>query len=52
MLGIVVIVIAIVMIGTIVIVEHVRGFSAFVDVLILGVRARRSPRCRKGCRRS
>ncbi len=37
MLGVVVIVIAIVMIGTIVIVEHVRGFSAFVDVLILGV---------------
>jgi Ca2+-transporting ATPase len=36
-LGVVVIVIAIVMIGTIVIVERVRGFSAFVDVLILGV---------------
>jgi Ca2+-transporting ATPase len=37
MLGVVVIVIAVVMIGTIVIVERVRGFSAFVDVLILGV---------------
>ena len=37
MLGIVVIVIAVVMIATIMIVEHVRGFSAFVDVLILGV---------------
>jgi P-type Ca2+ transporter type 2C len=36
-LGIVVIVIAVVMIGTIVLVEHVRDFSAFVDVLILGV---------------
>jgi Ca2+-transporting ATPase len=36
-LGVVVIVIAIVMIGTIVIVERVRGFSAFVDVLIFGV---------------
>jgi P-type Ca2+ transporter type 2C len=36
-LGVVVIVIAIVMIGTIVIVERVRGFSALVDVLILGV---------------
>jgi Ca2+-transporting ATPase len=36
-LGIVVIAIAVVMIGTIVLVEHVRDFSAFVDVLILGV---------------
>ena len=37
MLGIVVIIIAIVMIGTIMVVEDVRGFSAFFDVLILGV---------------
>ena len=36
-LGIVVIVIAVVMITTIVVVEHVRGLSAFLDVLILGV---------------
>ena len=37
MLGIVVVVIAIVMIATIIIVEDVRGLSAIVDVLILGV---------------
>jgi len=37
MLGLVVIVIAIVMIATIVVVEHVHGLSAFLDVLILGV---------------
>ena len=37
MLGIVVIAIAIVMIATILAVEEVRGFSAFFDVLILGV---------------
>jgi Ca2+-transporting ATPase len=37
MLGLVVIVIAIVMIATIVVVEHVRGLSALFDVLILGV---------------
>jgi len=37
LLGVVVIVIAIVMIGTIILVEHVRGFSALFDVLILGV---------------
>ena len=37
MLGLVVVVIAIVMIGTIVLVENVRGFSALFDVLILGV---------------
>jgi Ca2+-transporting ATPase len=36
-LGIVVIVIAVVMIGTIILVEHVRNFTGFVDVLILGV---------------
>ena len=36
-LGIVVIIIAVVMIATIVLVENVRGFSAFFDVLILGV---------------
>jgi Ca2+-transporting ATPase len=36
-LGTVVVVIAVVMIATIVLVEHVRDFSAFVDVLILGV---------------
>jgi Ca2+-transporting ATPase len=36
-LGIVVVVIAVIMIGTIVVVEHVRDFSEFVDVLILGV---------------
>lgn len=37
MLGFVVIVIAVVMIATIILVEHVRGFSALFDVLILGV---------------
>jgi len=37
LLGMVVVVIAVVMITTIVIVEHVRGLSAFFDVLILGV---------------
>jgi Ca2+-transporting ATPase len=37
LLGIVVIIIASVMIGTIILVEHVRGFSALFDVLILGV---------------
>ena len=37
MLGLIVVVIAIVMIATIVVVEHVRGLSAFLDVLILGV---------------
>ncbi len=37
LLGLVVIIIAVVMIATIVVVEHVRGFSAFLDVLILGV---------------
>jgi Ca2+-transporting ATPase len=36
-LGVVVIAIAVVMIATIVVVEHVRGLSALVDVLILGV---------------
>ena len=36
-LGIVVLVIAVVMIATIILVEHVRGFSALFDVLILGV---------------
>jgi Ca2+-transporting ATPase len=36
-LGLVVIVIAIVMIGTIVLFEHVRGWSALLDVLILGI---------------
>ena len=36
-LGLVVIAIAIVMIGTIVIVENVRDYSTFLDVLILGV---------------
>ena len=36
-LGVVVIVIALLMIATIVVVEHVRGLSAFLDVLILGV---------------
>jgi Ca2+-transporting ATPase len=36
-LGVVVVVIAIVMIATIVIVEHVRGLAALLDVLILGV---------------
>jgi Ca2+-transporting ATPase len=37
LLGLVVIAIAVVMIATIVIVEHVRGLSALLDVLILGV---------------
>ena len=37
MLGIVVVVIAVVMIATIVLVEDVRGLSAMLDVLILGV---------------
>jgi Ca2+-transporting ATPase len=37
LLGISVIVIAVVMIATIILVEHVRGFSALFDVLILGV---------------
>jgi len=36
-LGIVVVIIAVVMIATIILVENVRGFSAFFDVLILGV---------------
>jgi len=36
-LGFVVVVIAIVMIATIVVVEHVHGLSAFLEVLILGV---------------
>jgi E1-E2 ATPase len=35
--GIVVVIIAVVMIATIILVENVRGFSAFFDVLILGV---------------
>ena len=37
LLGIIVVVIAALMIGTIILVDHVRGFSALVDVLILGV---------------
>ena len=37
MLGIIVVVIAVVMIATIILVEDVKGFSAFFDVLILGV---------------
>src|SRR6185503_14169215 len=37
MLGVVVIVIAVVMIATILVVEQVRGLSAFLDVLILGI---------------
>jgi Ca2+-transporting ATPase len=36
-LGVIVIGIAVVMIGTIVVVEHVRGLAALLDVLILGV---------------
>ncbi len=36
-LGLAVVVIALVMIGTIIVVEHVRGVSALLDVLILGV---------------
>jgi Ca2+-transporting ATPase len=37
LLGLVVVVIAVVMIVTILVVEHVRGLSAFLDVLILGI---------------
>ena len=37
LLGLIVVVIAIVMIATIILVEHVRGFSALFEVLILGV---------------
>jgi len=37
MLGIIVVVIAVVMITTIIAVQHVRGFAAIFDVLILGV---------------
>jgi Ca2+-transporting ATPase len=37
LLGVIVVAIAVVMIGTIIAVEHVRGFSAIFDVLILGV---------------
>jgi Ca2+-transporting ATPase len=37
LLGVIVVVIAVVMIATIIVVEHVRGFSAIFDVLILGV---------------
>ena len=37
LLGMIVVVIALVMIGTIIVVENVRGFSAIFDVLILGV---------------
>jgi Ca2+-transporting ATPase len=37
MLGLVVVGIAVVMIATIVVVEHVRGFAALLEVLILGV---------------
>jgi Ca2+-transporting ATPase len=37
LLGLVVVIIAVVMIVTIILVEHVRGLSAIVDVLILGV---------------
>src|SRR5262245_1108704 len=37
MLGVIVVVIAVLMILTIVVVEHVRGLSALLDVLILGV---------------
>ena len=37
LLGIIVVVIAVVMIVTIILIEDVRGFSAFFDVLILGV---------------
>jgi P-type Ca2+ transporter type 2C len=36
-LGLVVIIIAVVMVATIILVENVRGFSAILDVLILGV---------------
>jgi Ca2+-transporting ATPase len=37
LLGLVVIIIAVVMIGTIILFEHVRGWSAILDVLILGI---------------
>jgi Ca2+-transporting ATPase len=37
LLGAIVVIIAVVMIGTIILVEHIRGFSALFDVLILGV---------------
>ena len=37
LLGLVVVVIAVVMIGTIIVVEHVRGFAGIVEVLLLGV---------------
>src|SRR6185312_8581968 len=37
LIGVVVIAIAVVMIGTIILVEHVRGLAALFDVLILGV---------------
>lgn len=37
LLGIIVVVIAVVMIATIILVEHVSGFAALVDALILGV---------------
>src|SRR5581483_341946 len=37
LLGAIVVGIAVVMIGTIILIEHVRGFSALFDVLILGV---------------
>ncbi len=37
LLGIIVVVIAVVMIATIILVEHVSGFAAIVDALILGV---------------
>lgn len=36
-MAIVVVIIAVVMIGTILLIEEVRGFSAVFDVLILGV---------------
>ncbi|HEU4522382.1 MAG TPA: cation-translocating P-type ATPase, partial [Thermoanaerobaculia bacterium] len=36
-LGVVVVAIAVVMIATIILIEHVRGLSAIIDVLILGV---------------
>ena len=37
LLGLIVVVIAVLMIGTIIFVEHVRGLAAILDVLILGV---------------
>ena len=37
LLGVIVVVIALVMIATIVLFEHVRGLSALLDVLILGI---------------